>query len=110
VTNLKRLRLSAYKYSWADATALSSAANVFPHFKLKEMSTRAELIEERLQHLIEDMRDRQGRRNSLDLVQDFKEKIHAIDEEYQDAAIHERDGSIAPGQVRKSTPNTQTTQ
>ncbi|KAJ3415931.1 Cleavage stimulation factor subunit 2 [Chytridiales sp. JEL 0842] len=67
--------------------------------KLHAMSTRAEIIEERLHHLIEDMKDRQGRRNSVQLIQEFKEKIHAIDEEYSEAAIHERDGSIAPGQA-----------
>ncbi|KAJ3105377.1 hypothetical protein HDU97_008131 [Phlyctochytrium planicorne] len=64
------------------------------------MPTRAEKIQNKLRDIVDDLRrmaDR-GHPDQRDIME-LKEMIHNIDEEYQDACIHERDGSIEPGQA-----------
>ncbi|KAJ3117858.1 hypothetical protein HDU96_005235 [Phlyctochytrium bullatum] len=66
------------------------------------MPTRAERIQDRLEDIVHELRKRADRgRFNMDDIMRIKEELHEIDEEYQDACIHERDGSIAPGQVCK---------
>ncbi|KAI8847725.1 hypothetical protein BC829DRAFT_444379 [Chytridium lagenaria] len=62
--------------------------------------TRADRIQDRLASIMSDLRRMsQSRRVDPRDIMQIKEQLHNIDEEYQDACIHENDGSIAPGQA-----------
>ncbi|KAJ3027054.1 UNVERIFIED_CONTAM: hypothetical protein HDU68_004590 [Siphonaria sp. JEL0065] len=67
-----------------------------PRTATKDNWTRAQKVEDRLREILADLKEC---RLTLHDIQDIKEQLCQIDELIVDAAVHERDGSIAPGQA-----------
>ncbi|ORY48151.1 hypothetical protein BCR33DRAFT_714570, partial [Rhizoclosmatium globosum] len=68
-----------------------------PRTATKDNWTRAQKVEDRLREILADLKEC---RLTLADIQDIKEQLCQIDSLIVDAAVHERDGSIAPGQAR----------